>query len=190
MTLWRRVFSERKGLVVPLLGALAINVAVLALGVFPLQASVSGDEERALAVKTQLAQAQRLEREANNTRTSQQRADQELKQFYSEVLPGTHAEARNLLYLQLRTIASQTGLKFSDGTFKSAPVEDSSLMRLRTDVTLTGDYSSIRRFLYELETAEEFYIVESVKLGSASRAGSGSLEVVLAMATLYMGAPR
>lgn len=191
MSLWRRVLAERKALVVPLLGALAINVAVLALGVLPLQASVGGDEERALAAKTELGQAQRLERTANDTRTSQVRADQELKQFYSEVLPGSHAEARNLLYLQLRTIGRETGLRFADGTYKPEAVEDSSLMRLSTDVTLTGDYQGIRRFLYELETAEEFFVVQSVKLGPASRSGSGaSLEVVLDLATFYLGAAR
>ena len=76
MNLWRRVLAERKGLVLPLLIALAVNIGVLALGVFPLQASVSGDENRANAVKRDLQEAQRLEREANNTRTSQVRADQ------------------------------------------------------------------------------------------------------------------
>lgn len=188
---WRRVFSERKGVVLPLLIALAANVAVLALGVFPLQASVAGDEDRALAVKAQLAQAQKLERVANDTISSQVRADQELKQFYSEVLPSSHAEAQNLMYLQLRIISRQTGVKFSDGTYKSEAVEESSLMRLSTDATLTGDYASIRRFLHELESAEEFFVVQSVKLGPASRAGSAAnLEIVLDVATYYMGAPR
>ena len=129
MTLWRRVMAERKGLVLPLLIALAVNVGVLALGVFPLQASVAGDEDRAATVKRELCEAQRLERLANDTRASQVRADQELKQFYSEVLPGSHAEARDLLYLQLRTIAQQNGLTVFQGRFEREPVEDSTLMR-------------------------------------------------------------
>lgn len=191
MTLWRRVMAERRGLVVPLLAGLAINIGVLALGVFPLQASVSRDEERAITIKSDLANAQRLERLANDTRTSQQRADEELKKFYSEVLPNSHAEARDLLYSQLRTIARQTGLAFSASSFEPEAVDDSSLMRFREDVTLTGDYSNIRRFLYDVETAEEFFIVQSVKLGQSNqRTGSGSLEVVLAVATYYRGARR
>lgn len=191
MTMWRRVMTERRGLVVPLLAGLAINIGVLALGVFPLQASVSGDEERAITIKSDLANAQRLERLANDTRTSQQRADEELKKFYSEVLPNNHAEARDLLYSQLRTIARQTGLAFSGSSFEPEEVDDSSLMRFREDVTLTGDYSNIRRFLYDVETAEEFFIVQSVKLGpSNQRTGSGSLEVVLSIATYYRGARR
>ncbi len=190
MTLWRRVLAERKGLVWPLLIALAVNLGVLALGVFPLQASVARDENRAMAVKRNLVDAQRLELLANDTRASQVRADQELKQFYSEVLPGSHAQARNLMYLQLRTIAQQNGLAFSSGSFEVKPVEESALIRLSSIVSLNGDYSNIRRFLYDLETAEEFFVVESVKLSPSSRSGSGSLEIMLAVTTYYMGARR
>ncbi len=191
MTLSRRVLSERRGLMIPLLSALAINIGVLVLGVFPLQASVAGDETRAGMVQRDLAEAQRLQRVANDTRGSQQRADQDLKKFYSDVLPASYADARTLLYLRLRTISRQTGLAFADSTFDPEPVDDSSLMRLRVDATLTGEYSNIRRFLYDLETAEEFFIVESVKLApSSAKDGGGSLEVVLEVATYYLGASR
>jgi len=190
MTLWRRVMAERKGLVWPLLIGLAVNLAVLALGVFPLQASVASDEKRATAVKMQLGEAQRLQRSANETRASQVRADQELKQFYSEVLPASHASARNLLYLELRNIATQNGLSFTSGVSEREAVEDSSLMRMSTNVSLNGNYSNIRRFLYDFETAEEFFIVESVKLGPSTRREGGSLEVVLGVTTYYMGARR
>jgi len=190
MTIWRRVMSERKGLVWPLLIALGVNIAVLALGVFPLQASVAGDEERARAVKMQLAEAQKLERTANDTRASQVRADQQLKQFYSEVLPASHAEARNLLYLELRTMAQQNGLEFSQSNTKYEPVDESTLSRFSANVSLSGDYANIRRFLYDLETAEEFYVVESVKLGPSSRRNGGSLEILLSLSTYFMGAHR
>ena len=190
MSLWRRVMAERKRVVWPLVIGLAVNLAVLALGVFPLQASVSSDEARALAAKTQLAQAQRLQRTANDTKASQVRADQELKQFYSEVLPASHAQARDLLYLELRTIAQQNGLAFSSANAQTEPVDESSLVRTFATVSLSGDYSNIRRFLYDLETAEEFYVVESVKLAPSSRKGGGSLEILLAVTTYYMGIPR
>lgn len=190
MSLWRRVLSERRGLVVPLLTALAVNLALLGLVVFPLQASVAGDEERAGAVKLALADAERSERLANETRVSKQRADEELKKFYSEVLPASHAGARDLLFQQIRTIGRETGLNFASSSYEPEAVEDSQLMRFRVDISLSGDYASIRKFLYDMETAQEFFIIESVKLGQSSRQeGSGdALEVVLQVATYYMGA--
>jgi Tfp pilus assembly protein PilO len=190
MSLWRRVMTERKAIVWPLLIGLAVNLAVLALGVFPLQASVSSDEEHALAAKRQLVDAQRLERTAKDTQASQVRADQDLKQFYSEILPPTHSHARNLLYAELRTIAKQNGLGFSSSGYDLESVDDSSLWRMSTNTQLFGDYASIRRFLYDLETAEEFFIVDSVKLSPSSRKEGGSLEVFLGVTTYFVGAPR
>jgi Tfp pilus assembly protein PilO len=192
MSLWRRVLSERRVLVVPLLTVLAINVLVLALAVFPLQRSVAGDEDRANDVKLALADARRTERVANDTRASRQRADEELKRFYAEVLPASHAVARDLLYLQVSKLSREHGLKFESSSFEPEPVDKSSLMRFRVDVSLTGDYANIRKFLYRIETAEEFYIIEGVKLGHASRTDGGgtALEVVLQVATYYSGAAR
>ena len=192
MSLWRRVLSERRVLVVPLLTALAINLLVLALAVFPLERSVAADEDRANDVKLALADARRTERVANDTRASKQRADEELKRFYAEVLPAGQAAARDLLYLQVSKLSREHGLKFESSSFDPEPVDKSSLMRFRVDVSLTGDYANIRKFLYRLETAEEFYIVEGVKLGQASRTegGGNALEVVLQVATYYSGVPR
>jgi len=186
MSLWRRVLAERRGLVVPLLAAVAINVAVLALVVFPLQASVAGDEERATAAQMALGEARRTERSANETRTSKVRADEELKTFYADVLPSNLAVARDLLFLQVRTISRDNGLAFSSSSYEPEEVEDSSLMRFRVDISLTGEYANVRGFLYDLETAEGFFVVESVRLGqSNSETGGGSLEVVLSVATYY-----
>lgn len=192
MSLWRRVATERRTLVVPVMTVLAINLLVVALAVFPLQRSVAGDEDRANDVTLALADARRTERVANDTRASKQRADEELKRFYAEVLPASHAVARDLLYLQIDKLSRETNLVMESSSFEPEAVEKSSLMRFRVDVSLTGDYANIRKFLYHLETAEEFYIIESVKLGQASRTegNASALEVVLQVATYYSGAPR
>lgn len=188
MSLWRRVLAERRGIVVPLLAALAVNVGVLVLVVFPLQASVAGDEERATAAQMALGEARRAERAANETRTSKLRADQELKTFYADVLPSSLAVARDLLFLQVRTLSRENGLDFSSSSYEPEEVEGSALMRFRVDISLTGEYANVRGFLYDLETAEGFFIVESVKLGQSNReGGAGSLEVVLSVATYYSG---
>ncbi len=186
MSLWRRVLAERRGLVVPLLAAVAVNIGVLALVVFPLQASVAGDEERAASAQMALAEARRSERLANETRASKVQADEELKTFYADVLPSSLAVARDLLFLQVRTLSRENGLDFSSSSFEPEEVEDSTLMRFRVDISLTGDYADVRGFLYDVETAEGFFVVESVKLDQSNQEGAaGSLEVVLSMATYY-----
>jgi Tfp pilus assembly protein PilO len=192
MSLWRRVVTERRALVVPLITIVAINLVVLALAVYPLERSVAGDEARAGDVKLALADARRTERVANDTRASKQRADEDLKKFYADVLPASHAAARDMLYLQINTLGRETGLMVQDSSFEPERVEKSSLMRFRVDVSLTGNYANIKKFLYRLETASEFFVVEGVKLGQAgqTQGSSGALEVVLQIATYYTGAPR
>ena len=188
MILWRRVLAERRGLVVPLLAAVAVNVAVLVLVVFPLQASVGGDESRANEAKVELANARRAEALATETRASKLRADVELKKFYSEVLPANHAAARNLLFVQVQHFSQQTGLALASSAFEPEQVDDSSLMRFYVDVTLTGEYANIRKFVYLLETAPEFFVIESIKLAQSNlQGGGGSVEVVLRVATYYTG---
>jgi len=189
VSLWRRVFTERRSVIVPLATVLAINLVVLAAVVLPLQASVSGDESRAEDVKLDLAVARRAERLANDTRSSKVRADEELKQFYTDVLPSGLSEARDLLFLQMRTLSQKTGVAFSNSTFEPEAVEDSSLVRLRVDTVLTGPYPNIRRFIYELETADEFFIIESLKLGQSNLSSptGGALQIVLQVSTYYIG---
>lgn len=189
MSVWRRVLSERRALVVPLVAALAINVLVFALAVLPLSRSVVGDEQRAEEVKQSLVAAHRVARVATDTKASQVQAGEELKKFYSDVLPASLSEARSLLYLEIATLAKETGLLHSTSIFTRDDIEDvenSALVRFGTNVSLSGDYAAIRRFLYHLETSEQFLVVEGVNLGEASTQQTGrAIEVVLQVATYY-----
>jgi Tfp pilus assembly protein PilO len=191
MNLWRRVISERRMVVVPLLAGLIINLLVIGLVVLPLSQSVLSDETRAQDVKLALANANRMARVASDTKTSQQRAGEELKKFYADVLPATQGDARALLYVEIAKLASEAGVEHQNSVFELEEVEDSQLVRYHTDVELTGEYAGIRQFLYHLETSELFFVVESVKLGqSGQRQGArGSIEVVLRVATYSSRTP-
>lgn len=187
MNLWKRIVSERRGIVIPLLTVLGINVLISVAAVMPLSSSVEADEVRAGDMKFALADAQRTARVAGDTRTSQVQAGEELKKFYADVLPQSLGDARSILFLELVRIGDETGMQYESNVFEPEEVDDSSLMRYRTDVALTGEYAGIRRFLYLLETAQQFFVVESVKLGQSGReqGRGGSIEVVVEVATYY-----
>jgi Tfp pilus assembly protein PilO len=189
VSLWRRVFAERRAVVVPLASALVINLLVFGLAVLPLSRSVTGDQTRAEDVKRLLADAHRVARIASDTKNSQVQAGEELQKFYSEVLPANLSAARSLLYLEIATLAKETGLIHSTSVFTRDDVEDvenSLLVRFGTNVSLTGEYAAIRRFLYHMETSEQFFVIESVKLGQVTTQQTGGvLEVVLQVATYY-----
>lgn len=191
MSLWSRVFQERRRVMLPLAALIVANVAVLALGVFPLSQNVSGLEADAANAGANLLRARLVEKQAKDASASKQRADQELKKFYEEILPATPRAAQRVMSFLERT-AEQSGLEFRNSSLDWSEVKDSPLLRMSGKVTLSGEYSNIRKFLYAVETAQEFVIIERVGLTQASdlrSANSGRLEVTLDIATFYLGTP-
>jgi Tfp pilus assembly protein PilO len=188
--LWRRVFTERRTVLLPLLVAFVVNVGVLALGVVPLRQSVKNAEQAASDARLNLANARRADFDAKAARAGKERADVEMKKFYSEILPRDYQSAQNLVNFWLGKTARESGVVFKTGTYTSKAVQDSGLTRFIAQVTLVGEYAEIRRFLYEVETAQEFAIIESVELAQAgSMQASGQLELQLDVATYYVTPP-
>ena len=109
------------------------------------------------------------------------KADQELVTFYQKVLPSSLDEARRMTYLRLPALARKANMKFSErrSELDAQIKENSQLGRVRTRMTLEGGYENVRQFLYELETAPEFIIVDDVSLGQpeAGRPVQLTLEV-------------
>ena len=191
MSLWRRVYHERRAVVLPLLVILAANAAVLALGVFPLAADVASLQTDARNASTNLMRARLAETQAKGAAASKQRADQELRKFYSEILPENPTGARKIVSF-LQHTATGAGLEFQRISLEQSEVKDSQLEKMSGKVTLSGEYQNIRRFLYEVETAEEFVVIERVGLAQASdlrSANTGRLEVTLDLATYYLATP-
>lgn len=185
----RRVVEEKRRLITPLLVALVANVAIYALAVYPLQRRAAGAEQRADSAHAARVSAERELAAARGTIEGTDRADQELRKFYREVLPASQAAARRVTYLRLARLAREADLDSGHtARFESLPIRDSRLTRLKTTLDLQGSYRAIRRFIYLLETAPEFTIIENVSL-SQPGPGDGSLQVNLELSTYYSAPP-
>lgn len=178
----RRVMAEKRSIVVPLVVALAANIVLFAAAVYPLSRKVGGAEERAQAARSARQAAEGEYSAARGTLEGKDRADQELRKFYADVLPSDQAAARRITYLRLDRLAREAGLEPGHTRFTNKEVRDSSLTELETTLELQGDYRSIRRFLYLLETAPEFTIIQNVTLASSEE---GELNLTLSLATYY-----
>jgi Tfp pilus assembly protein PilO len=187
----RRIFDERKGVVLPLLVFLVANVAVLVLAVLPLRTAVAVAESEATQATLQLGEARRQERDAQQARASKESADKELRRFYTEVLPRDLPTAQKTMNLWVTEAARDAGLEFEGSQFDWGEIRDSALSRAFSRITLQGSYASIRRFLREVETAEEFVVVESVELVQQSDQVSpnSSLEMSLIVSTYFLTKP-
>jgi Tfp pilus assembly protein PilO len=64
------------------------------------------------------------------------------------------------------------------------PERESSLGKLKTEMTFAGDYEEIRQFIYELETAPEFVVIEDMSLAEGGEPGA-PLVLTLSLSTYY-----
>ena len=114
-------------------------------------------------------------------------ADIELRKFYAEVLPVNFRGAVNVSNFFLQGVAADSKLILRSGTWEPEPIKGSRLTKVTGTVTLLGDYANIRRFLYEVETAQEFVVIERVALSEANAVQNDTrLELTLTVATYYV----
>jgi len=180
----RRVFAEKRALIVPLAIALAVNVALYAIVVYPLAQKVSGGEQAATASAAALEAAKRDYAAARGTVAGKGQADDELRKFYSDVLPPDISGARRITFLRMEQLARQCSLRLERETSDPKAERDSQLVKFTYTAALSGEYRNIRRFIHELETAPEFLVLENVELSQSETENRG-LNVNVQIATYY-----
>lgn len=189
MSLWRRIYQEHRPVVLPLVAFLGANIAVFALGVLPLRHSVVGDKAAAFDALTRLGKARLADSTAKSARARKQQADLDLKKFYGEILPADASAAINLVSFWLQQTAEASGLQFKNSQASPEAIRNSRLTRMTSTVTLDGGYANIRRFLYAVETAPKFVVIERVRLSESSGAqdaAAGGLELIVDVSTYYL----
>jgi Tfp pilus assembly protein PilO len=184
----KRIFDDRRRLIIPLLAGLALNVVLLIAIVYPLRARVRSTEARAETATQQLLAAEREHSEARGITAGRDRTDVALKAFYKEVLPASHAQARQATFLRLTQLAEQHNLEPSRRSTDPAQNRESSLARLQIAMTLKGNYEDIRRFIYHVESGSDFIVIDSISLRQEPEAGAG-LTLTLALSTYYLAEP-
>jgi Tfp pilus assembly protein PilO len=180
----RRVLAEKRKLIVPVAVALLVNVALYAIVVYPLSKKVAGDEQEAESAAAALNAARRDFAAAQATVAGKGLADQELRTFYSEVLPPDVSGARRITFLRIEQLAQKCSLRVERVTSLPKPQSDSGLVKFLYRASLSGEYGNIRRFIHELETAPEFLVLENVDLRQ-SESENRALNVEMEIATYY-----
>lgn len=181
MTPWRRVAAEHRSLVAGLALLALANVTAYLLLVRPIQARASSVAERARAAAVRRTDAEQDEAAARNLVTGKSKADEELATFYQKVLPDGAAAARRLTYARLPALARETNVRYEErqSSFDFSSAAETGLGRLESRMLLVGDYADIRRFIYQLETAPEFVIIDEVTIAAENQSDQQSLTMQL-----------
>jgi len=181
--LWKRILVEKRTLIVPLAIAAAINIGVYALVVYPLGVKSRGAADRAATAAESLKAAEQDLASAKALVTGKSRAEDALTTFYGKVLPSDQLAAVQLTYVPLPTIARKTAVHIVTRRWTpDPPTKESRLGRLHIVAALQGDYQAFRQFVYELETAPEFVIIDDVTL---QQRDAQTLTFTLELSTYY-----
>lgn len=174
--LLKRVLTEKRAIVLPLAIAFVANILAYAFIVYPLAERSTGSAARATSAAQARQAAARDEAQARALVTGKAKADEELTSFYDKVLPTDLTAARRLMFAPINALANKTNVRIQststaaedrpkdarDRDASGNPQED--LGRVTERVVLEGDYRNVRSFIYQLETAPEFVIIDSVTL--------------------------
>jgi hypothetical protein len=173
MPLWKRILVEKRALLVPLVLGLVANLAAYGLWVYPLGVKSAGAADRAAAAARSLQSAEGELGAARELVAGKSRADQELSTFFDKVLPADLRAARNLTYATLPALAKKSNVRLIDRRFEEAkPEKNARLGVLNVRTSWEGDYESFRQFIFALESASPFVIIDDVSLTQGDAAKS------------------
>jgi Tfp pilus assembly protein PilO len=179
-----RVMREYRAALLPLGIVLIINLVVLVAVVLPLSQRVTANEQRAIAAERQRVVAQAEFKRAEALRDGKAQATDDLQTFYERVLPSSVQSARRILSLRPQQQAREFNVQFQSGGTAEEELAESRLLRLTTQMRLSGDYDDIRGFIYALETSPDFIVIDNLKLAEGIDTNA-PLSVYLQVSTYY-----
>jgi hypothetical protein len=186
--LLRRIFSEKRPVLLAIGIAIVANVVLYALVVYPLGVRSAGAADRAATAANARQTAERELQVARSLITGKALADEELNAFYKKVLPANQTAARRLTYEPVVEIAERNNVEYVRRVYQREDEErnaelrrltNTELRRLTTQAVFQGAYEDIRAFIYELETAAEFVIVDDVTVIEANESEPVTLTINL-----------
>jgi Tfp pilus assembly protein PilO len=184
----KRIFDEKRRLMIPLVAGLAVNIVLYTAVVYPMSARAGNAQSRADAADLALQAAERDDAAARGIAEGRDRTDVALKVFYKDVLPQSLPEAQQATFLRLAELAERHNLRRSRTNRLQGTDAKSSLVHIRISTLLQGDYDDLRRFIYDVESGTDFIVIDSIALRQGSDADS-ALTLELTLSTYYRARP-
>ena len=186
MTLLKRILLEKRAVVLPLALVLLATSASTRSSCTRWRRSRRTPKQRAAAAAQSLRSAQRDLAAARALATGKSSRGSGARRLLRKVLPGELTQRRcSKTYVRVPALARKLNVKFEkrDEELEKATTKDQRFGRIKTRIVLQGDYEAIRRFIYELETAPEFVIIDDVALAQSE--ADKPLTLTLALSTYF-----
>ena len=181
-----RIAREYRKALVPLAILFAVNVVLLIAVVLPMTQRASAKEQHAQTAAQAEATAHAEFKKAEAMREGKARATKDLDTFYRQVLPSDVEAARLIVSSKPRRLASAHDVFYDRGNMDTEAIRESTLERFVSSIALAGDWDDIRGFIYALETAPEFIVIDNVAITEGTDTNS-PLSLSVDLSTYYRG---
>ena len=179
MPLVQRIVAEKRWVI-----TIVIDIALYAFAVLPWSLAVTNARQRAATARSALVAAEQARGAAQITVDGKLEAGRELQTFYREMLPTDLSDARGITFARLEEAASRNNLVMERRNSSTDHEEGSRLARLQMTMFLKGDYRDMRGFLSDLESGEDFIVIEEISL-SQDNASENTEALTLGLATYF-----
>lgn len=106
----------------------------------------------------------------NKIRASLPQAGKDCDAFYQESFLDS-GTGYSRIEADLGQIASKSGVRISGYTFKQKEVKDRGVIEIHMNMDLDAEYPAIIQFINGLERSKNFYLLDNLRLTSASTGG-------------------
>lgn len=184
MHLLQRILNEKRWAITVVTVSIVIDLALYALAVLPWSVAVTNARQRVVIANSSLTAAEQARAAAKATVDGKLEADQELQNFYKEILPTDLSEARGITFARLEQAASRNNLVMERRSSSTDHEAGSRLARLQMTMFLKGDYRDMRGFLSDLEASDDFIVIEEISLAQ-DNASENTEALTLGLATYF-----
>ena len=184
MHLLQRILTEKRWAITVVTVSIVIDLALYALAVLPWSVAVTNARQRVVIANSSLTAAVQARAAAQATVDGKLEADQELQNFYKEILPTDLSEARGITFARLEQAASRNNLVMERRSSSTDHEAGSRLARLQMTMFLKGDYRDMRGFLSDLEASDDFIVIEEISLAQ-DNASENTEALTLGLATYF-----
>jgi len=177
---WRRMLK----LWLPGLLLLIINLGVLSTYRFLLAGQAQMRASRVERLGAELTELQAHRQALDDVMEKAEINRLRVEEFYGRWL-SSEADRLTQVIAEVKRMARSSGVRTSGFRYPDEVLEEFGLVRRSIVFSVEGDYKELRRFLYFLEHADQFLILEEIGVSDSSQEDA-DIRVPLRVSTLFL----
>ncbi len=163
----RRDFSVRRNVILAVLGVLLVADAAMAVYSVQMASSKMSPQQELTVRATQVKLLKADVERAAAIRRDMPKTKSDCDQFEGSLPPASGGYS--VISSELADLGREAGLKISELGFHAKELGGRGVTEIAVDATVTGEYKSVVKFLNGMQRSKNYYVVDSLALGTDSR---------------------